>query len=84
VRLAARLRKETTMRLKWIAQHLEMGSWTHISNLLGTRKHESFKSENYTCTVFCILTASGTAGAIAPAVWSAVGSMSNPRSGFRD
>ena len=72
------------MRLKWIAQHLEMGSWTHISNLLGTRKHESFKSENYTCTVFCILTASGTAGAIAPAVWSAVGSMSNPRSGFRD
>jgi hypothetical protein len=26
VRLAARLRKETTMSLKWIAQHLEMGS----------------------------------------------------------
>jgi len=47
VRLAARLRKETTMSLKWIAQHLSMGSWTHVSNLLGAwRKHESLKSEN--------------------------------------
>jgi hypothetical protein len=47
VRLAARLRKETTMSLKWIAQHLEMGSWTHVSNLLGARrKQESLKSEN--------------------------------------
>ena len=34
VRLAARLRKETTMSLKWIAQHLEMGSWTDH-----TRRH---------------------------------------------
>jgi REP element-mobilizing transposase RayT len=47
VRLAARLRKETTMSLKWIAQHLEMGSWTHVSNLLGAkRKQETLKSEN--------------------------------------
>ena len=47
VRLAARLRKETTMSLKWIAQHLEMGSWTHVSNLLAARrKRESLKSEN--------------------------------------
>ena len=47
VRLAARLKKETTMSLKWIAQHLEMGSWTHVSNLLvARRKHESLKSEN--------------------------------------
>jgi REP element-mobilizing transposase RayT len=47
VRLAARIRKETTMSLKWIAQHLEMGSWTHVSNLLGARrKQESLKSEN--------------------------------------
>ena len=31
----------------WIAQHLEMGSWTHDSNLLGAgRKQESLKSEN--------------------------------------
>jgi REP element-mobilizing transposase RayT len=47
VRLAARLRKETTMSLKWIAQRLEMGSWTHVSNLLAAaRKVRSLKSEN--------------------------------------
>ncbi len=47
VRVAARLRKETTMSLKWIAQRLEMGSWTYVSNLLGAkRKEESLKSEN--------------------------------------
>jgi putative transposase len=47
VRLAVRLREETTMSLKWIAQHLEMGSWTHVSNLLVCkRKQESLKSEN--------------------------------------
>ena len=28
VRLAARLRRETTMSLKWIAERLAMGSWT--------------------------------------------------------
>ena len=44
VRLAARLRKETTMSLKWIAQHLAMGSWTHVSNLLGaSEKTGKFK-----------------------------------------
>jgi hypothetical protein len=36
--LAAWLRKNTTMSLKWIAQHLEMGSWTHVSNLLGAKR----------------------------------------------
>jgi len=47
VRLAARIRKETTMSLKWIAENLAMGSWTHVSNLLGAqRKRESLKSEN--------------------------------------
>jgi hypothetical protein len=47
VRLAARLRKNTTMSLKWIAEHLQMVSWTHVSNLLGAyRKRESLKSEN--------------------------------------
>jgi len=30
VQLAARLREQTTMSLKWIAQHLAMGSWTHV------------------------------------------------------
>jgi len=34
VALARRLRKETTMSLKWIAQRLHMGSWTYVSNLL--------------------------------------------------
>jgi hypothetical protein len=31
VRLAARLRKDTTMSLKWI-QHLALGNWTRLSN----------------------------------------------------
>jgi hypothetical protein len=34
VALARRLRQETTMSLKWIAQRLQMGSWTYVSNLL--------------------------------------------------
>jgi len=33
--LAARLRRETTVSLKWIANELHMGSWTYVSNLLG-------------------------------------------------
>ena len=34
VRLARRLRKETTVTLKWIAQRRCMGTWTHVANLL--------------------------------------------------
>ena len=34
VMLARRLRQETTLSLKWIAQRLQMGSWTYVSNLL--------------------------------------------------
>ena len=34
VEIAQRLRKETTMSLKWIAARLQMGSWTHVSNRL--------------------------------------------------
>ena len=34
VRLARKLRSETTMTLKWIAERLCMGKWTHVSNLL--------------------------------------------------
>jgi REP element-mobilizing transposase RayT len=34
VALARVLRSRTTMSLKWIARRLEMGSWTHVSNLL--------------------------------------------------
>ena len=34
VQIAGRLRAETTMTLKWIAGRLQMGTWTHVSNLL--------------------------------------------------
>jgi hypothetical protein len=34
VKLAMRLRAETTMTLKWIAARLKMGSWTHVNHLL--------------------------------------------------
>jgi putative transposase len=37
VRIARRLRTETTMTLKWIAAELHMGAWTHVSNLLSHR-----------------------------------------------
>jgi hypothetical protein len=32
--LARRLRQETTMSWKWIAQRLQIGGWTYVSNLL--------------------------------------------------
>jgi hypothetical protein len=41
VRMAVRLRKETTMSLSWIAQRLEMGTKSHLAHLLywqGKRK----------------------------------------------
>ena len=34
VKLARQLRAETTMTLRWIANRLQMGSWTHVSKLL--------------------------------------------------
>jgi REP element-mobilizing transposase RayT len=37
VEIAARLRRDTVMTLKWIAQRLQMGSWTHVSNCLARR-----------------------------------------------
>ncbi len=47
VRLAARIRREAGMSLKWIAKHLAMGSWGSLSNLPGAeRKRESLKREN--------------------------------------
>jgi hypothetical protein len=46
-RLAARRRKEPTMSLQCIAQHLEMGRWNQLSNLLpARRKQENLQSEN--------------------------------------
>jgi len=38
VRMAARLRCETTMSLKWIAEHLPISSWT---NLLGVERRKT-------------------------------------------
>jgi hypothetical protein len=32
VSIARRLRAETTISLKWIAERLEMGSWVHAAN----------------------------------------------------
>ena len=40
VRLAGRLRRETTMTLKWIAGRLHMGTWTYASNLLAAQRKE--------------------------------------------
>ena len=37
VRVAQRLRRETTMTLAWIARRLKMGGWTYVSNLLNER-----------------------------------------------
>lgn len=34
IRIAKRLRDETTMTLKWIAEQLHMGTWTHVANRL--------------------------------------------------
>ena len=43
VTMARRLRRETTMSLKWIAQPRkrsgQKGSWTYVSNLLNQRSH---------------------------------------------
>ena len=38
VRVARRLRQETTMSLKWIAARLHLGSWTYVSNLLNEKR----------------------------------------------
>jgi REP-associated tyrosine transposase len=43
IALAQRLRKETTMSLKWIALRLRMGSWTYVSNLLATNQKRQSK-----------------------------------------
>ena len=52
LRCWAKLRKCAIMRnrpwndlmtLKWIAQRLRMGTWTHVSNCLGQRRKENEK-----------------------------------------
>jgi hypothetical protein len=34
LKLAVRLRAETTVTVKWIAQRLRMGTWTYLDSLL--------------------------------------------------
>ena len=38
LKIALRLRRETTMTLKWIAQRLQMGTWTNVANCLAKAK----------------------------------------------
>ncbi len=38
VRIALRLRRETTMTLRWIAQRLQMGASTNVANCLAKAK----------------------------------------------
>jgi hypothetical protein len=43
VGMARRLRRETSVTLKWIAARLRMGSWSHVSNLLSAARKEECK-----------------------------------------
>jgi len=36
IALARRLREETAVSLRWIAENLYMGTWTHVSNRFTT------------------------------------------------
>src|SRR5207247_295694 len=38
--LAAQLRRETTMTLKWIAERLQTGAWTHLNKQLYEHRKE--------------------------------------------
>jgi hypothetical protein len=46
VRVAARLRRETTMTLEWIASQLRMGAPTHLAMLLQRYSRKDQRSEN--------------------------------------
>jgi hypothetical protein len=41
LKLAAPLREETPVTVKWIAQRLHMGTWTHPNHLLHQHRHKS-------------------------------------------
>ncbi len=49
VALARQLRAETAVSLKWIAARFQMGTWSHVSNLL---RRKSVKSEDWACIDF--------------------------------
>ena len=46
VRLAAQLRRETTMTLKWIAERLQMGAWTHLNKRLYEQRKAAGKAKS--------------------------------------
>jgi hypothetical protein len=46
VRIAARLRRETTMTLQWIADRLCMGAGTHVAFLLQHHQRDQARSED--------------------------------------
>ena len=41
LKLAVRLREETTVTVKWIAKRLRMGTWTHLNHLLYWHRRET-------------------------------------------
>ena len=43
IKLAAEVRRETTMTLKWIAERLQMGAWTHLNKRLYERRKKGGK-----------------------------------------
>ena len=45
IRIAARLRRETTMTLEWIAKRLCMGAATHVASLLHRQNQKPQTSE---------------------------------------
>ena len=45
IRVAARLRRETTMTLEWIADRLCMGAATHVASLLHRQSQKAQNSE---------------------------------------
>src|ERR1043165_1993420 len=47
VQMAGQLRAQTTMTLKWIAQRLKMGTWTHVSNCLVQQRKKDKSVNSY-------------------------------------
>jgi hypothetical protein len=45
IRLAAQLRQETTMTLKWIADRLQMAAWTHLNKRLDEHRKAAKRAE---------------------------------------
>jgi hypothetical protein len=47
IRIARRLRAETSVTLKWIAEQLYMETWTHVANRLQcTKQKNELKNQN--------------------------------------